>query len=93
MMFYNSPWFFGCGSVLMFVGFAPAFKEDVTETAHVFGATGAIALGFGGLLAQGVLWPLVAFVLVTAGILGFKVTNRTWWIECIAFATIMIGLI
>lgn len=91
-MFHGSVWFFLSGAFLCFVGAATTFKSGgPTVVVHNIGATGAIVFGLSGLVAVGVWWPWIPMVIGLLALL--KAQNRTWWIECVAFFSILGGLI
>tara|TARA_R110000765_G_scaffold157094_1_gene260202 strand:- start:65 stop:541 length:477 start_codon:yes stop_codon:yes gene_type:complete len=90
--------FFGGGG-LFFVGIATAFKDKVVDMAHFFGAGLAILCPLLSLGLNNQKWlPLIVFFVSSVVILllekKYKVmSNSTWWIEIIAFACIIVGLL
>jgi len=91
-LFHGSMWFFLSGGFLCFVGAATQFKSDKwTRGIHNLGAVGAITFALIGLAVTGIWWP---FIPVVAGaVVLSKVKNGTWWIEFVAFFSILGGLI
>lgn len=96
MLLYGTTWFFMSGAGLCFVGAAPMFKmkQGLTDEVHFGGATLGI---FGALLGIGFAFsswfPLAVFILMSLLIIIRKVPNYLWWIEIVAFVTILAGLI
>ena len=91
----NSGLSFFAGGFLCFVGVASNTRwSNVTKVVHLVGAIGAIILGYAFLLYVLHLWLLV-FISVMAGILIYllNIKNNVWWIEVIAYYTIISGLI
>jgi hypothetical protein len=88
----GSEWYFFSGAALCFTGAASSFKDwSVTKHVHNAGAVLCILLSIIGLAYQGVYYtavPIVAFSLVA--ILS-KMPNRIWWIEVVAFLSIISG--
>lgn len=91
-LFHGSEWFFISGASLCFVGAATAFKGvKTTMIVHNVGATCSIVFGLIGLAVIGIWWP---FIPVAVGAVSLsKIKNSTWWIECVAFFSILGGLI
>lgn len=85
--------FFMSGSAMTFVGAASAFREDLTKGVHFSGAVSSIVFGFLGLWLVLDFWkiPIVAVLLMP--VIFKYVKNSTWWVEVLAFATIMLGLL
>ena len=85
--------FFAC-AFLLFVGLAPAFKEDMTDKVHSIGAIGGIALGFASMWVDFGLWylPWAMVMFSLFAVLIWKIKNHTWWIEIAAFLLIILGL-
>ena len=86
------PWFVISGSGLCLTGAAMQFKEKVDGKVHVVGAYSAIIFGLAGLIFErGLYFPSVTFILLA--VLSTATKNKTWWIECSAFACIVLGLL
>jgi hypothetical protein len=90
-------WYIVSGIGLLFVGAASLFKtnEDGTATIHYIGATVGIA---GALLGHAqsyrLLWPAAVFIAgVTLLVIAFRNRNIIWWVEILAFASIISGFI
>jgi len=97
MLFQGNELFFISGSGLCFVGAATNFlsKGAHTNVVHYVGAFLGIAGALFGLwFDYGILFPLIVFgggtifVLVTD-----KIENKIWWVEILAFVTIISGLL
>jgi hypothetical protein len=89
----NVFYFLSC-ACLCFVGAAAEFKEKLTGIVHVVGAVGGIGLAFAGQVYEGMWIPLVVFI--AGAILIYKIkriTNKTWWVENLAFVCIESGFI
>jgi hypothetical protein len=90
--FHGSAWFFMSGAFLCFVGAAMDFKGwETTKWVHNIGAVGCIVLALIGLAVTGIWWPFIP--VAAAGVTLPKTKNGTWWIECVAFFSILGGLI
>ena len=88
-----SPLFFPAGMGLFWVGTQTQFRGiSIKETIHYVGAVLAIVLSLIGLLLNGVWLPLLICG-VGSGI-GYlvKLKNFIWWVEILAFLTILSGL-
>lgn len=86
-------WYMLAGFSLVAVGAATRFKDGKYTTAiHVGGAILAIVLSFIGLWLKGIWFGpfLTAGTWLTFKM--FKLKNRTWWVEVVAFVSIMISL-
>lgn len=89
---HGSVWFFLSGSSLVFVGVATDFKSTwrINPCIHNIGAVGSIVLGLIGLAVMGIWWP---FIPVAVGAVTLpRYENGTWWIEVVAFFSILVGL-
>jgi hypothetical protein len=93
MCLYGTPWYIYGGVCLCFCGAAARFKDRITKTVHFVGAVGGIILPLSALLLQGVVFPLCVVLMSTVIIKDFRIPNGTWWIEIIAFFSIILGLI
>jgi hypothetical protein len=87
--------FFLSGAGLCFTGAAAMFKDDnITSIVHMIGATICV---IGGLLGIGVElghWiPTIIFIISASLLRLLKVKNNIWWIEIVAFACILSGLL
>lgn len=102
LMFYQGVgdiWFVISGAGLCFVGFSTAFKdyETITPIVHTLGAAVGIVFALLGIGFQSTWVPLIVFsigaVLLVLASLIFKMKNRTWWIEILAFLCVIVGLL
>jgi hypothetical protein len=91
----STGWFFLSGAGLFFTGAARAFKESQTGTVHSIGAYTCIISAFLGLGVEKDLWYLpVCFILIAGVIYSLNyITNKTWWVEIVAFTFIFCGLL
>jgi len=97
-MLFQGDWlFFISGSGLCFVGAATNFlsKGAHTNIVHYVGAFLGIAGALFGLWVQyDIVFPLIVFGGGTTLLLVLKqVENKIWWIEILAFVTIINGLL
>ena len=84
---------FLAGGLITLVGAAPAFKSLLMEyKAHMFGAYGGILLGLTALVVNFNLWWLVLIAVILAVIIKFTIKNYIWWIEVLAFFTVLLGI-
>ena len=91
-LFHGSLWFFLSGGFLCFVGAATEFKKwNLTKWVHNIGAVGCITFGLIGLAVTGIWWPFIP--VVASAVVLSKAKNGTWWIETVAFFSILGGLI
>jgi hypothetical protein len=91
----ETPLFFLSGTGLLFVGTATAFKWTGAHTnlVHYGGAVVGILGALVGLGVEfGLWWPLLSWVVVTMGLKYIRIKNFTWWVEIVAFVTIVCGL-
>jgi hypothetical protein len=90
----SSPLYFYSGVGLAFVGAATQFKwtKAGTDIAHYLGAFIGIECALIALWVESNIWPQVLFTFITAIIVLFKIKNATFWIEIVAFVSIIIGL-
>lgn len=87
---------FFAGGFLMFVGVASNTRvnDKMVSVIHIVGATGAIILGYLFLWFDLHLWWLVLISLVPLFYMYLtKLKNHTWWIEVLAYMTVIIGLL
>lgn len=90
----SSPLFFISGAALFFVGAAAAFKQKMTRDVHVVSAIVLIASALAGILVEReFLAPSIAFGIIGGGLYILKPNNKTFWIEIVAFASIIFGLL
>lgn len=99
MLFYNtgkSPFFFLSGAGLIFTGAATAFKthHSTERIVHFVGATTCVAAALMALWIDYGMWYYITFyapIYIIFKLIKFK--NYIWWVEIIAFITILIGVI
>ena len=92
----QSVFFFLSGVGLTFVGVASWSQSSVklTRIIHFGGATVGIVFGLLGVgFGLGNWVPLSIWMLSSIFILLFKIKNHFWWIEVIAFITIIWGML
>lgn len=90
---YQSPLFFFGGMGLFWVGTQTQFRgQSIKGTIHYIGAVLAILLSLIGLLLNGVWIPLLIMGITTPVLYYTKVKNFIWWVEMVAFLTIIWGL-
>lgn len=93
----TTPAFFFSGAGLCFVGAATMFKSDkTTALVHSIGAIVCIVSALIGLWVERDMFLPIFLFGASASILSLKsikLTNKTWWIEIIAFVFILIGLL
>ena len=83
---------FLAGGFIVLVGAAPAFKGLLMEyKAHMLGAYTGILLGLTSLIVDFGSWEIVAIAVVLAILLKIFSKNYIWWIEILAFFTILVG--
>lgn len=86
---------FLAGTGIMFVGAAPAFRENLTKNVHNVGATiGVIASQLSIYFDYDLLYVNIIFLSIALIFLLFKkwIHNKVWWIEIAAFASIVYAL-
>jgi hypothetical protein len=92
----TTPFFFLSGGGLMFVGAATMFKTDEAKS-NIIHPLGAFLAIMGGLIGLAVerhtLIPLILFIISLVVIYLIVKVNKTWWIEILAFITILLGLL
>ena len=86
--------FFPAGMGLFWVGTQTQFRDDVSTKGilHYTGAVLTIVLSLIGLLTQGVWIPLLICSIGTVIMDYLKIKNFIWWVEMLAFLTIIGGL-
>lgn len=95
LQYPNSFLFFPAGMGLFWVGTQTQFRDNETpikETIHYLGAILTILLSLIGLLLNGIWLPLVIFSPSAYLIQQWGIKNGIWWVEIIAFITIIGGL-
>ena len=93
LQYYHSFLFFLAGMGLFWVGTQTQFRgESIKGTIHYVGAVLAIVLSLIGLLTQGVWIPLLICGVGTSIMYLGKIKNFIWWVEMLAFLTIIWGL-
>ena len=93
LQYPHSFFFFPAGMGLFWVGTQTQFRgESIKGTIHYAGAVIAILLSLIGLLTQGVWIPLVICGIGTIIMDYLKINNFIWWVEMLAFLTIIGGL-
>jgi hypothetical protein len=91
----NSPLMFLAGAGIIFVGAAPAFKENLTKTVHQAGAAiSVVAAQLSIYFDFHLLYINIAFLAIALIVLLFErwIQNKIWWIEIAAFAAIVYSL-
>lgn len=92
----TSAWFFASGAGLAFVGAATMFKwaGAYTDKIHSLGALIGIQSALIGLGVEYNNWiPTAVFTAIAVIISAFKVKNKVWWTEIVAFVCIISGLL
>ena len=93
LQYYHSFLFFIGGMGLFWVGTQTQFRgESIKGTIHYVGAVLSIVLSLIGLLLNGVWIPLLIMGITTPVLYYTKVKNFIWWVEILAFLTIIGGL-
>ena len=93
LQYYHSFLFFLGGMGLFWVGTQTQFRgESIKGTIHYVGAVLAIVLSLIGLLTNGVWIPLLICGVGTSSMYLGKIKNFIWWVEMLAFLTIIWGL-
>jgi len=95
MFFYGSGAMFLSGIGLVFVGTATQFRmtEAYTKYIHFAGAALGIILPLLDLVIVFGVWiPIIIQSIGTLLIVQSKVSNKLWWVEVLAFISIMIGI-
>jgi len=93
LQYYHSFLFFLGGMGLFWVGTQTQFRgESIKGTIHYGGAVLAIVLSLIGLLLNGVWIPLLICGVGTGVMYLGKIKNFIWWVEMLAFLTIIWGL-
>ena len=94
LQYYHSFLFFLGGMGLFWVGTQTQFRDEVSIKGkiHYAGAVLTILLSLIGLLTQGVWIPLLICGIGTIIMDYLKIKNFIWWVEMLAFLTIIVGL-
>ena len=94
LQYYHSFLFFLGGMGLFWVGTQTQFRDEVSIKGkiHYIGAVLAIVLSLIGLLLNGVWIPLLICGLGSGMMYLLKIKNFIWWVEMLAFLTIISGL-
>lgn len=93
LLYPKSVLFFFAGMGFFWVGTQTQFKgESIKGTIHYLGAVLGIVLSLGGLLLNGIWLPLVIWVLGSGIMRYLKIQNFIWWVEMLAFITIIGGI-
>jgi len=82
--------------ILLCIDFAaPSCRRDkLQEFLHTFGANAGMGLGMVALIVYYHQWlPVFAFIIFTVASIRFKMKNHTYWIETLAFAIVVLGII
>lgn len=96
MLLYGDLWFFLSGVGFGFVGAATQFKLDdkFTPIFHFAGASLGIFSALAGIGYVYQDWtPMVLFLLFSVVMIIFNLKKIIWWIEILAFAMVVMGLI
>ena len=90
---YIHPLFFIGGMGFFWVGTQTQFRgESIKGTIHYIGAVLGIFLSLFGLLLNGIWLPTLIMGIGIGGLKYFKIPNFIWWVEILAFLTIIGGL-
>lgn len=95
-LLYGNVVFFIAGIGLIFVGAATQFKMLTANTKqiHYAGAyIGILGSLFGIWLQWGAYYPLILFLVSYLFVQYGPVQNKIWWIEMVAFASILLGML
>jgi hypothetical protein len=93
LQYYIHPLFFLAGMGFFWVGTQTQFRgESIKGTIHYVGAVLGIFLSLFGLLLNGIWLPTLIMGIGIGGMKYFKIPNFIWWVEILAFLTIIWGL-
>lgn len=84
--------FFLAASLICLVGAAPDFKMPSQRKAHQIGAEGGMAVSMLWIATTGLWYITIASCMGIAAMLIFRLRNHTWWIEVLAYFTIIIAI-
>ena len=99
MFFHGNIWFYLSGVGLLITSICPQFerRHSLEASLHVIGATGAVISALIGLWVSSGLWYMLVIPLALAlpfrYIKKINVKNKDWWIEILAFVSILTGLV
>lgn len=91
----NTPLMFFAGSGIIFVGAAAAFKEQLSRQVHLTGAVVAITASqlsiyfYYNLLYLNIIFISLSLLFI---LLNKWIHNKIWWIEIVAFASIVYAI-
>jgi hypothetical protein len=93
LLFQGGLFFFLSGAGLFFVGAATDYESKTTNIVHFTGALVGILSALIGLWVEyGLFYPLIIAIALSLIIYLIKMKNYLWWIEIVAFLSIIIGL-
>lgn len=93
MIAAETPLMFFAGSLICFVGAAPAFKKTMLEnTVHIVGASGGFALAFISIIHEFGFWWLALPAAILAATFKKSSPYYIWFAEIIGFITIFIAI-
>lgn len=87
-------WLTPAAFIVLGIGIARDFKDTkLLKWIHYCCAYIGIGIAIIGLGAHYDMWWLtITFVILSFMLMIIKVPNKIWWIECVAIATVLIGL-
>jgi len=88
----NVAWYVGAAMLLVFVGFAAAFRQSVTLAAHLIGSYGAIIVGYAGMIVIGDYIIPALFGAFALYAYFWKIKTHTWWIETAAIIGVYLDI-
>lgn len=85
---------FLAGAGIVYVGGAAAFKQnEMQHWVHMVGAYGGVLLSQLAISFKYDMWWLtVTFIVLALPLMLFDVKNKVWWVETLAFTSIMVAL-
>ena len=88
-------WITPAAFLIILVGVARAFKDTkFLKIAHMTGAYGGVGLGIIGLgVEYGLWWLSITFAIISFMLLIIKVPNKIWWVEIVAFVTVLVEIV
>jgi hypothetical protein len=97
MMYHGGISFFLSAAGLTFTGIASEYESkggSHTNIVHFVGAGVCIVSALLGLVFEyQMIIPILSFVTLTVIAFLLKIKNKLWWLEIIAFLSIMVGLL
>lgn len=81
------------GLFICYTAIAPMFKIKPAEWVHYIGAVGGVMLGLFSLWQFYGLWYVVILFAIAYFFIKKLTDNSTWWVEILAFYTIIICLL